>query len=78
MAKQMTKEEQALLEQLDGTYTAKRLSEMIKLQNKLATELIKAKLPSQDALMVLTVLARQVEARFIGRLQPQQEEKKDG
>lgn len=70
----MTKQEQALLNQLDGAFTAKRREEMIKLQNKLVKEITKARLPSQDILMVLVVIQRQIETVYMGRLAPKKEE----
>lgn len=70
----LTKQEYALLEQLDGAYTAKRRDEMIKLQNKLVKEIAKARLPSQDIHMVLTVLLRQIETVYMGRLAPKKDE----
>jgi len=73
----MSKQEQALLKQLDGAYGQKRLSEMGKLQDKLVKEIVKAQLPSQDVLMVLTVLSRQIEVAFIGKLQPKQKQEKE-
>lgn len=69
----MTKQEQELLRQLDGAYGQKRLSEMGKLQKRLAKEIVKARLPSQDVLMVLTVLTRQIEGAFISSLYPKKE-----
>ncbi len=71
----MTKQEQALLEQLDGAYTAKRRAEMITLQNKLVKEIAKCRLPSQDVLMVLIILSRQIETAYMGRLAPKKPEK---
>ncbi|MBA7609784.1 hypothetical protein ES703_16978 [subsurface metagenome] len=75
----ITQQERELLVQLDGAYSQKRLSEMGKLQNSLVKEIVKAKLPSQDVLMVLVVLSRQIEVAFIGKLHPKQEtpEKKE-
>lgn len=70
----MTKQEQALLNQLDGAYTAKRRDEMIKLQNKLVKVITKERLPSQDILMVLIVLQRNIETVYMGRLAPKKEE----
>lgn len=71
----MTKQELELLRQLDGAYGQKRLSDMGELQNKLVKEIVKAHLPSQDVLMVLTVLSRQVETAFMDKLHPKQEKK---
>ena len=73
----MTKQEQNLLNQLDGAYTAKRRDEMIKLQNKLVKEITKVRLPSQDVLMVLTILVRQIETAYMGRLAPKKPEKEE-
>ncbi|KKL62823.1 hypothetical protein LCGC14_2181350 [marine sediment metagenome] len=73
----MTKQEQNLLNQLDGAYTAKRRDEMIKLQNKLTKEITNARLPSQDILMVLVVLQRSIETVYMGRLAPKKPEKEE-
>lgn len=71
----MTKLEQALLKQLDSAYNQVRFEAILKMQNRLAKEIIKSRMPSQDALMVLTLLSKQIEESFIKRVQPKQESK---
>lgn len=70
-----TKQEQELLRQLNGAYGQKRMSEIVELRSQLVKDIVKAKLPSQDVLMVLTVLSREIEASFISKLHPKQEKK---
>ena len=69
----MSKQEQELLKQLDGAYGQKRLNEIVKLRGQLVKDIVKAQLPSQDVLMVLTVLSREIENSFMSKLYPKQE-----
>jgi len=66
---EMTKEEEQLLQQLSGAYSQKRTSEIIKLQSKLVDAIVEAKMPTQDVLMALTIIRRQLEDTYIGKLQ---------
>ena len=74
---EITKEEQQLLQQLSGAYSQKRTGEIVKLQSKLVEAIVEAKMPTQDVLMALTVIRKQLEDNYIGRLQlkPEQKEK---
>ena len=71
----MTKREKELLRRLDSAYRLQRLDKMGRLQNKLVEEIAKSQMMPQDVLMVLTVIARQVEDTFIRGLQSKQEKK---
>jgi len=71
----MTKQERELLRRLDGAYRLQRLDKMGRLQNKLVKGIAKSQMMPQDVLMVLTVIARQVENMFISGLQSKRGDK---
>ena len=57
----MTKQEKELFD----SYNSKRLDMMGTLQNKLVDVLKKNQLPTQDVLMVLRIVSKQVEEMFL-------------
>lgn len=71
----MNKQEKELLRRLEGSYRLQRLDKMGRLQNKLVEDIARSQMMPQDVLMVLAVIARQVEDTFIRGLQPKQEKK---
>jgi hypothetical protein len=64
----MAKQKQKSLDQLENAYRLQHLDAMGMLQNKLVEDIAQAQMVPQDVLMVLTVVIRQVEDRFIGNL----------
>ena len=64
-----TTEEQQLLNQLSGAFNQKRNSEIFKLQSKLVEIIIEAKMPTQDVLIALTIIRKQLEDNYINKLQ---------